>query len=147
MKLLFISVGKAHDPSLRDAIDDFTGRISHTLTTEWFLVPGSDKDSESEKILKHLKPEDRVILLDERGKEWSSPQLAEALQKEMNAGTKRLVFIIGGAYGVNQDVQARAHAIWSLSKLVFPHQLVRLILAEQVYRAITIIRGEKYHHQ
>lgn len=146
MKILFVAIGKAHDPAIKDAILDFTGRIEHVFPIEWTLIPADTKEKESEKILKLLKADDYAILLDERGTEWSSPETAEFLNKQMNQGTKRLVFIIGGAYGVTDEVRTTAKKVWSLSRLVFPHQLVRLILAEQIYRALSIVRGEKYHH-
>jgi 23S rRNA (pseudouridine1915-N3)-methyltransferase len=104
------------------------------------------KKKEGETILEWLKKEDYLVLLDERGKSLTSPELAEFLQTRANESTKTIVFLIGGAFGVDESVVKRANAKWSLSKLVFPHQLVRLILAEQLYRACTILRNEKYHH-
>lgn len=104
------------------------------------------KKKEGEMILNFLKPEDFLIVLDERGKMLSSEKLAEFIQQRANESVKNLVFLIGGAYGISEEVMKRAHFKWSLSSLVFPHQLVRLILAEQVYRAATILRNEKYHH-
>ena len=93
-----------------------------------------------------LQPADKLILLDERGKNLYSPDLATLLQQYADQSTKNLVFLIGGAYGVSDAVKKRADFYWSLSNLVFPHMLVRLILAEQLYRACTIMRNEKYHH-
>lgn len=147
MKILLAAVGKAHDPGIRDAIQNFTARIGHVFSLEWALVPSNTVETESEKIIRLIKPEDRVILLDERGKEWSSPELAHYIEGHMNQGTKRLVFIIGGAYGVNDALRKKATSLWSLSRLVFPHQIVRLILVEQLYRAISILRGSSYHHE
>jgi 23S rRNA (pseudouridine1915-N3)-methyltransferase len=86
------------------------------------------------------------VLLDERGKNFTSPQLANFIQQRANESTKKIVFLIGGAFGVDASITQRANLVWSLSNLVFPHMLVRLILAEQVYRACTILRNEKYHH-
>jgi 23S rRNA (pseudouridine1915-N3)-methyltransferase len=97
-------------------------------------------------ILEWLQPDDYLIALDERGKQTSSEELAAFIQQRANESRKRLIFLIGGAYGLDDVVLKRADFKWSLSKLVFPHQLVRLILAEQLYRACTILRGEKYHH-
>lgn len=97
-------------------------------------------------MLEWLKPEDYLILLDEKGKDLSSVELAMLLQKKADTGIKKIVFLIGGAFGVDKAIQQRAQFTWSLSKLVFPHQLVRLILAEQLYRAGTILKNEKYHH-
>jgi 23S rRNA (pseudouridine1915-N3)-methyltransferase len=93
-----------------------------------------------------LQPTDHLILLDERGKQLSSPGLAQLINQKANQSVSRLVFLIGGAYGVSEEIQSKANFTWSLSQLVFPHMLVRLILAEQLYRACTILRNEKYHH-
>ncbi len=93
-----------------------------------------------------MDAKDVLIVLDEKGKQFTSEQLAELIQLKANSSTKNLVFLIGGAYGVEERIIKRANHVWSISKLVFPHQMVRLILAEQVYRACTIIRNEKYHH-
>ena len=94
-----------------------------------------------------LQKEDYLVALDERGKQFDSVQLSQFLQIRGNESTKKLVFLIGGAYGIDEAILKRANQKWSLSLLTFPHQLVRLILAEQVYRACTILRNEKYHHQ
>ena len=146
MKLLIISPGKAHQLEYRDAIAEYEKRLSGALPIEWAFPPTGTKESEGAAILKLLKPEDTVILLDERGTDIDSPGLATLLDRELNAGTKRLVWIIGGAFGVSEEVKARANGTLSLSKLVFPHMLARLILAEQLYRAWSIRTGGKYHH-
>ena len=101
---------------------------------------------EADTILDWLDKDDYLVLLDEKGKSLSSEGLATFLQTRANESTKKIVFLIGGAFGVDEKVKKRAQFVWSLSSLVFPHQLVRLILAEQLYRAATIIRNEKYHH-
>ena len=114
------------------------------------ILPNSSKEragaiqDESEAILRRLKPDDVVILLDERGKNMSSPELSELILAHTD---RHIVLIIGGAYGVNEEVRRRADVLWSLSRLVFPHQLVRLIVSEQLYRAQEIARGGKYHHE
>lgn len=146
MKLLIISPGKAHAPEYRDAIAEYEKRLSSALPVTWEFPVVGTKESEGAAILKLLKPEDMVILLDERGKEIDSPGLATLLDDALNASTKRLVFIIGGAFGVSEDIQARANRTLKLSTLVFPHMLVRLILTEQLYRAWSIRTGGKYHH-
>lgn len=147
MKILFISVGKKHDPALADSINDFTSRISHYAPIDWKLI-ASDQSAEAEgkSILNALDERDFIILLDEQGKEIDSEGLSKMLDTRLNASTHRLAFIIGGAYGVSESVKSRANSTIALSKLTFPHQLVRLLLAEQVYRAFTILKGEKYHH-
>ena len=104
------------------------------------------KKKEGEVIVEWLNKDDYLVVLDERGKQINSEQLANFIQARANESTKHLIFLIGGAYGVDEAVMKRANYKWSISQLVFPHQLVRLILAEQVYRACTILRNEKYHH-
>lgn len=156
MKIQFWTVGKAHESYVKEGIELFTKRISHYFPVEWQLIPQpknagmlSEMDlrqKEGETILGFLKPDDYLVLLDERGKQHSSEELAAYLQARANESIKKMVFLIGGAYGVSDAVRKRADHVWALSKLVFPHQLVRLILAEQVYRACTIMRNEKYHH-
>lgn len=105
------------------------------------------KQREGESILKLLKPDDYLMLLDERGKSYTSVEWAQWLQQRMNASVKHLVLVIGGAHGFLDDVYARANAQLSLSAMTFPHELIRLFLAEQLYRAHTILKGEKYHHE
>ncbi|HEY8396677.1 MAG TPA: 23S rRNA (pseudouridine(1915)-N(3))-methyltransferase RlmH [Flavihumibacter sp.] len=153
MKICLVSIGKQQDASTREALQDFTGRITRYFPCEWKIIapsrltdPAAIKKQESQSILQSLQSDDFLVLLDERGKNISSPELANLVQRAANESRKQLVFLIGGAYGVDDSVTARANFVWSLSKLVFPHQIVRLILAEQVYRACTILRNEKYHH-
>ena len=156
MKLQFWSVGKAHEAYVKTGVEDFTRRIGHYFPVSWHILPVprnagmlSEMDlrqKEGDMILEWLNKEDHLIVLDEKGKQWDSAGLASHLQRCANEGRKNLVFLIGGAYGLDKSILARANAIWSLSALTFPHQLVRLILAEQVYRACTIMKQEKYHH-
>ena len=156
MKIHFWSIGKAHEPHVKDGIDMFTKRITHYYPVEWNIIPMPKnagmlsemdlKKREGEMILGFLQKEDYLVLLDESGKQFSSEGLATFIQARANESTQRLIFLVGGAYGVSDAVKKRANHAWSLSQLVFPHQLVRLILAEQVYRACTILRNEKYHH-
>lgn len=156
MKILLWSVGGKHDLLVAQGVEEFSKRISHYFPCEWKLVSSPKnasslsetelKDAESNLLLQSLDPVDYVVLLDERGKMLSSPELASLIEQRAVNGAKKIHFVIGGAFGVNDAVRKRADLVWQLSKLVFPHQLVRLILAEQVYRACTILRGEKYHH-
>ncbi len=146
MKLLIISPGKAHDPAIAGSIAEYHKRLGKRFVLEWALPPAGDKDKEGVAILKLIKEGDFVMLLDERGKDIDSPGLAALLDKHLQSGTKRLVFIIGGAFGVAPTVAARADRTLKLSSLVFPHMVVRLVLVEQLYRATTIIDGGKYHH-
>lgn len=156
MKIQFWSVGKNHEPYVKDGVDDFTTRISRYYPVEWKIIPAPKnagvmseqelKRKEGQTIMESLSKDDYLVALDERGKLLSSEDLAQFIQLRANESTKTIVFLIGGAFGIDEVVLQRANLKWSLSKLVFPHQLVRLILAEQVYRACTINRNEKYHH-
>jgi 23S rRNA (pseudouridine1915-N3)-methyltransferase len=147
MKFTFISVGKQNDSDIKEAVIDYTKRISRYFPVEWKLISTSDKNKEGEMILKGLDSGDFVVVLDDKWKEMTTEELAEFIEKRMSASDKRIVFIIGGAYGFSEDVYKRANFKWSLSKLTFPHQLVRLILSESVYRAISVIKKEPYHHK
>lgn len=156
MKLRLISVGKPHEPYVKEGINDFTQRINKYFKADWLIIhtpktaPSLSetelKKAEATLILNQIEKEDYLILLDERGKVFSSPQLAQFIQQRANESNKQLVFLIGGAFGVDPIITSRAQLVWSLSPLVFPHMLARLILSEQLYRACTIIRNEKYHH-
>jgi 23S rRNA (pseudouridine1915-N3)-methyltransferase len=157
MKIRFWSIGKAHDSYVKEGVAEFTKRISKYFPVEWTIIPVPKnaamlseldlKKREGETILQWLKPDDYLIALDEHGKQFSSEGLSELLQERASASTKNLVFLIGGAFGLDAAVLKKAKMKWSLSQLTFPHQLVRLILAEQVYRACTILQNEKYHHK
>lgn len=147
MKFLFITIGKDNDKKLAESVTDYTKRINNYFKTEWKIIPSSDIKKESENVLKTIESGDYLVVLDERGKELSTIELADFIEKRMIASDKRIVFVIGGAYGVDEEVLQKANFKWSLSKLVFPHQIVRLILSETVYRAITVIKNEPYHHQ
>jgi 23S rRNA (pseudouridine1915-N3)-methyltransferase len=157
MKLHFWSVGKTHETFVKEGVESFTKRINRYYPADWNLIPMPKnagmlsemdlKKREGEMILGFLQEEDYLVLLDEKGKAISSMELAGFLQTRANESARNIVFLIGGAYGVSDAVKKRANFTLSLSRMVFPHQLVRLMIAEQVYRACTIIRNEKYHHQ
>lgn len=154
MKILCWTVGKQHESYVKDGIELFTKRTAHYFPIEWSIFPNAKsviseeqvKKQEATAILKNLQVDDILVALDEKGKQFSSPELADYIIQKSNESKKRLIFLIGGAYGLDREILNRANFTWSLSRLVFPHQLVRLILAEQLYRACTIIRNEKYHH-
>ncbi len=156
MKITFCAIGKSHDADTAAAVNDYTKRLQSYFKVEWKIFPplknaGSLQETvlkkkEAALIMDFLETPDYLVLLDERGKLISSEKLAQFIITRTNESCRHLVFFIGGAFGVDEIVMHRANFIWSLSPLVFPHQLVRLILAEQVYRACTIIKGEKYHH-
>ena len=147
-----IAIGRKHEVWIADGLQRYQKRLVKPWNSEWVLLPHSAREGlaarqeESERILAKLTPNDFVILLDERGKLLDSPALSRQLEQAFIIG-KTPVIIIGGAYGVDDTITARANLIWSLSPLVFPHQLVRLILAEQLYRAQEIAAGHPYHHE
>lgn len=147
MKIGIVSVGKKHDDIVKAGILEFEKRISAHHQVEWKIIPTSSKEEEGGNILEYIKGDDVVIVLDEKGLALSTKDFSEVLQKNLNQGIKRLLFVIGGAYGVSPDVISRANVALSLSKLTFPHQLVRLILVEQLYRALSILNNGKYHHE
>ena len=150
--IAIIAIGKKHDSWVADGIERYQSRLKKPYDTNWVLLPHSAlsdaaaRQDESERILSRMDSRDFVILLDERGDELDSPQVSRLLDRTFTAG-RPVVLIIGGAYGVDDRVHQRADVVWSLSPLVFPHQLVRLILAEQLYRAQQIATGHPYHHE
>ena len=156
MKIQLWNIGKAHESYIQQGAEDFTKRINKYFASEWMIMPSPKnaavmkedelKKNEAKIILSFLEDADFLILLDESGKQITSAELANFIQQRANESKKRLIFLIGGAYGADDTIIQRADYKWSLSKLVFPHMLVRLLLAEQVYRACTILRNEKYHH-
>ena len=157
MKISLWTIGKTSESYVRSGIDDFTKRISRYFPVEWNIIPVPKnagmlsemdlKKKEAETILQWLRPEDFLVVLDEKGKQLTSEGLARFIQSRSNESVKNIVFLIGGAFGLDQQLINKARFNWSLSHLTFPHQLVRLILAEQIYRACTILRNEKYHHK
>jgi 23S rRNA (pseudouridine1915-N3)-methyltransferase len=156
MKIECWAIGKQHESYVSRGVEDFTQRIGKYYPFEWRLfslkktaasyLPQNLKKEENEMIQAALKPDDWLVCLDEKGKSLTSRKLATFIQDRGNEAVKRLVFLIGGAYGLDESILKRSKFTWSLSELTFPHQLVRLILAEQIYRACTIGRNEKYHH-
>lgn len=157
MKIHFWSIGKNNEAYIKEGVEDFTKRISKYYPVEWTIIPLPKnagmmsemdlKKKEGEIVLEWLNKDDCLVALDEKGKQFTSEALADFIMKRGNESLKNLVFLIGGAFGLDEGVLKRANYKWSLSHLTFPHQLVRLMLAEQVYRACTILRNEKYHHK
>lgn len=158
MKFIVITVGKKHDEELVGAIGEYEKRIKgsgHFL--EWiFVAPEVVKKEgeiplaiikEGEKVIARIETGDFIIALDEHGKEKTTKALADTLQSRVQEGYKRIVFIIGGAYGLSDQTRLKANLVLSLSQLTFPHQLVRLILTEQIYRVLSVMSGGKYHHE
>lgn len=151
MSIKILAVGKKHENWVTDGIDRYEKRLRKPFDVSWQLLPHSAREGdsaraeESDRILQKVERDAFLVLLDERGTNVDSPALAARFQSAFAAG-KPMVVVIGGAYGVDDRVRGRADFQWSLSKLVFPHQLVRLILAEQLYRAQEIAGGRPYHH-
>ena len=147
-----IAIGKKHEKWVTSGIELFEKRLKKPFNLSWDILPHSNfaeekaREEETQRILAKIKPSDFVILLDERGKNISSPELAKMLSNGF-VNSQNFVIVIGGAFGVSEELRQRANFVWSLSKLVFPHQIVRLILVEQIYRAQEISSGGKYHHE
>jgi 23S rRNA (pseudouridine1915-N3)-methyltransferase len=157
MKVQIWSFGKEHESYVREGIQLFSDRLKHYCDFEFKILnagkgtstlPETElKKKEAKVLLSILEPQHVLVVLDERGKDLSSMQLSAFLQNHQTIASRTLVFLIGGAYGIDESVLLKARNVFSLSKLTFPHQLVRLILAEQLYRAFAILNNEKYHHQ
>lgn len=157
MEISLIVIGKTNARYLQEGIDEYIKRLKHYIPYSITVLPDikntkklteeQQKEAEGKLMLEALKPGDCLVLLDERGKEFTSVAFADYLQRKMNAGLRRLVFVIGGPYGFSQSVYDRADEKISLSKMTFSHEMIRLFFTEQVYRAMTIQRGEPYHHQ
>ncbi|HIY74899.1 MAG TPA: 23S rRNA (pseudouridine(1915)-N(3))-methyltransferase RlmH [Candidatus Sphingobacterium stercorigallinarum] len=156
MRISLICIGKTDDKHIIQGIETYLKRLKHYISFQMISLPDiknskhlsqeQQKEKEGQLILKQVAPQDVVVLLDERGKELSSVAFAGELEKHMLASVSHLIYIVGGPYGFDEAVYQRANAKMSLSKLTFSHQMVRLFFVEQVYRAMTIIRGEPYHH-
>jgi len=156
VKIVLAAIGKTTTPYLRHGIDLYLARLQHYIPVSISIIPDiktskalteqSQKEREGEALLQLIAPGDKLILLDERGKKMSSRQFSESISRHMVSGYKRVVYAIGGPYGFSDAVYARADAKLSLSDMTFPHEMVRLFFAEQLYRAMTILRGEPYHH-
>lgn len=157
MQIRLIAIGKTDNPSIQKLTEEYILRLGHYIRFEMNIIPDlkntkslsipAQKEKEGELILKKLQPSDDLILLDERGKTYSSQEFSDFLQKKMNSGLKQLIFVIGGPYGFSEAVYARANGKISLSKMTFSHQMIRPFFAEQLYRAFTILGNEPYHHE
>jgi 23S rRNA (pseudouridine1915-N3)-methyltransferase len=151
MSLHIIAIGKKHESWIQEGIERYQKRLKTPFNVEWILLPHSSleglsaRQEESGRILSRLDAYTYVILLDERGKMVDSPEFSKLLEAQINTSQK-IVLVIGGAYGVNEEIRNKASYTLSLSPLVFPHQLVRLLLVEQIYRAQEIAHGGAYHH-
>ena len=150
-------IGKTDDTNIKLAIEGYEKRLKHYISFEMQVIPDVKnagkmnalelKEREGEMILKAVKPSDYLVLLDDKGKQLSSMEYSNYLQKCMNAGMRNIVFVVGGAFGFSEQVYKRAEMQLSLSRMTFTHQMVRLFFMEQTYRAFTILKGESYHHE
>ncbi len=157
MRILLLVVGKTDSRPLDELIQQYAQRIGHYLPWEMRVIPDTKRSAkttpeaqriaEGRELLRHIETSDRVALLDERGKAFTSVEFARHLEGRMIAGERRLVLIIGGPYGFSEEVYARANEQITLSRMTFSHQMVRLFAVEQIYRAMTILKGEPYHHE
>lgn len=156
MTIKLLAIGKTDSSQLQELIEVYQKRLQHYINFEIELIPDlkktknlseeQQKEKEGQLILKKLAPTDVLILFDEKGKHFTSIEYSQYLQKKMNSGIKQVVFLIGGPYGFSNDVYAKASGKISLSKMTFSHQMVRLFITEQLYRAFTILKNEPYHH-
>ncbi|MCH5245460.1 MAG: 23S rRNA (pseudouridine(1915)-N(3))-methyltransferase RlmH [Muribaculaceae bacterium] len=156
MKIVIVAIGKTTTKYIAQGIDHYLDRLKHYIPVEPIVLPDikstrsltadKQKSMEGEQILSLLRSGDQLILLDERGKQPSSREFAKNIEQLMNQGLKRVVFAIGGPYGFSEEVYRRADAMLSLSRMTLTHEMVRLFFVEQIYRAMTILRGEPYHH-
>jgi 23S rRNA (pseudouridine1915-N3)-methyltransferase len=157
MKLVLLMTGKTDQAWLREGVAEYEKRISKYIRFEVVIIPDVKnpgnrsaekvKEKEAEKMLAALKSDDHVVLLDERGESYSTIGLANYLRNSMQLPKKRMVFIIGGPWGFHQSIRDRADHVLSLSDLTFSHQVVRLLFAEQLYRVLSVIAGDPYHHE
>ena len=157
MKILLIQIEKTTETYLNEGIDNYVTRLKNycSFSTETITMPKAirqkphdeQKKAEALEIQKHLETSDYLICLDEHGKQFTSVQYAEFLNKRMVAGTKRLVFLIGGPFGIDKSILDKSSYVMSLSNMTFSHQMIRLFFCEQLYRGFSILKNEKYHHE
>lgn len=157
MKIKLLAIGKTDNKQLIQLIDDYQKRLKHYIKFELEIIPDiknvknlseqQQKEKEGELILNKLQNTDQLVLLDDKGKHFTSIEFSKYLQKKMNAGLKQLVLVIGGPYGFSDEVYHKAQSKISLSKMTFSHQMIRLFIVEQLYRGFTILRNEPYHHE
>lgn len=157
MKIKHIVIGKTEEDYLNKGISEYEQRLKKYVSYEFIVIPGlknaknmsveEQKQKEGELFLRQISTTDKLILLDEKGTQFTSEQFSIELQKQMNSGIKTLIFFTGGPYGFSKAVYDRADKLFSLSKMTFSHQMVRLFFTEQLYRGFTILKGEPYHHK
>ncbi len=157
MKITLLLLGKTTEKYLEEGISIYAGRLKHYLSFHIEVIPelkntknlsvDQQKQREAELIIKNIRPSDFVVLLDERGKQYTSAEFASFMEKNISTRSSDIVFIVGGPYGVDETIFKRANSSLSLSKMTFSHQMIRLFFTEQLYRAMTILKNEPYHHE
>lgn len=157
MKITLLAIGKTNNEEFIRLYEDYRKRLTHYISFETLIIPelkntknisiSEQKEKEGELLLKQFDNQDEVVLLDEKGKEFTSVGFAAYLEKKSLSSIKRMIFVIGGPYGFSEKVYQRANSKISLSKMTFSHQMIRVIFIEQLYRAMTIQKGEPYHHE
>ncbi len=157
MKIKLLAIGKTDNKNLIQLIDEYQNRLKHYIKFEQEIIPdiknvkklseSQQKEKEGDLILSKLQNTDQLVLLDDKGKDFTSIEFSEYLQKKMNSGIKQLVLVIGGPYGFSDAVYKKSTEKISLSKMTFSHQMIRLFVVEQLYRGFTILRNEPYHHE
>ena len=157
MKISLLMVGKTTNSQLIKLQDEYQNRLKHYISFDSIIIPelkntknlsvAEQQEKEADLILKQIETSDDVILLDEKGKQFTSVEFSTFISKKMLASHKRMVFVVGGPYGFSERVYSRATGLVSLSAMTFSHQMIRLIFLEQLYRAFTILKGEPYHHE
>ena len=157
MKILLFVIGKTDNSFFSEAFKEYQKRLSHYINFEYLEIPdikntknrsvNQQKIKEGESFVKNISPGDYIVLLDEKGKEYTSSKFANYMEKKIQTVPKRLIFLIGGPYGFSEDIYNLANEKLTLSKMTFSHQMVRVIFIEQLYRAMTIINNEPYHHE
>lgn len=157
MNIELLTIGKTRTKYVTEGIEEYLRRLKRYVTYTITEIPDvknagkisieEQKETEGQQIINRLQPSDHVMLLDERGRQYKSVEFADRLQGIMSSGKKRLVLIIGGPYGFSKNVYDRSNELLSLSKMTFNHEMVRLFITEQIYRSMTILRGEPYHHE
>ena len=157
MKITLLVVGRTTERYFTEAIDEYKNRLKHYIPFDLEIIPElkntknlsetQQKEKEGELILKQIQPGDHLVLLDERGKEYSSIKFAQFIEKKTHSVSRRLVFVVGGPYGFSEKVYDMAQEKLSISKMTFSHQMIRMIFLEQIYRAMTILNNEPYHHE
>lgn len=157
MQIKILAIGKTDHPAILKLMEEYSSRLGHYIRFELEIIPdiknskslseAAQKEKEGELILKKIQNSDELILLDEKGKSFTSIEFSEYLQKKMNSGLRQLIFAIGGPYGFSESVYSRANGKISLSKMTFSHQMIRPFFIEQLYRAMTILKNEPYHHE